>query len=44
MVARAAAGRITDWLPVWLSESEGRATAVSPQYSIVLTCIDFSSG
>jgi hypothetical protein len=37
-------GRIADWLSVWLSETEGSATAVSPQYSIALTCIGFSRG
>ena len=35
------ADRIADWRSVWLSESEGSAPAVSLQYSIILTCIDF---
>jgi len=39
-----AAGRITDWLSVWLSESEGSATAVSPRYSTLLIRLDFSRG
>ena len=38
------AGRVTDWPSVWLSESEGGATVVSPQSSIVMTCIEFSGG
>src|SRR4029077_11194423 len=36
------ASRSSDWLSVWLSESEGSATAVSPQDNTLLTCIDFS--
>jgi len=42
MAARPGAGRITDWLSVWLSESERSGTVVSPQYSIPMACIGFS--